>query len=595
MSHWRTTDSAYDLGRSGSYLTHVLLDSGLQILVGADRAGGDATFRGYCAFHGAFVAEIRSAFHVDRPEHWSPYYEWSVICSSHRVAADDVKPECCLRALKERRALSSHSLTSRDSARTTIALVILLAAIPVFAQSPPASPDRPWRNSDQWRITNDEKRLRQPAFPIEAGKAYSLAQLIDLAEAHNPETRVAWENAIAQGAALGIARSELYPTVSAVALSGVDREEVPLGTRFYRHTDTAVQASLDLNYTIFDFGARRGRIDAEGARVLAANFGFNDVHRRLIFQVQQAYYRLLNASAQDAAARASLANAEAVQQAAEERLRNGLATLPDVLEARSATAQSQYDLQAVIGAEESARGDLATALGAPAATMIPVEPLSELPTPESIGETVERAIGRALDQRPDLQGEVAGVRVAEAQRKEARAAYYPSLNLRANPTAESLYLQQQTLRMGHTADLTGGVAASLNWTVFDGGARRSRLVEAEAGIHEAESQVSAVRDSIEDEVWTAYSNLNTAFRQREAATALLVSASQSYAAALESYNYGVRNLLDVTAAQKVLAQARSADILARTQVLVTLADLAFRSGDSIQTNASQSNTRRSRP
>ena len=529
------------------------------------------------------------------PSTGSPYYEWSVICSSHRVAADDVKPECCLRALKERRALSSHSLTSRDSARTTIALVILLAAIPVFAQSPPASPDRPWRNSDQWRITNDEKRLRQPAFPIEAGKAYSLAQLIDLAEAHNPETRVAWENAIAQGAALGIARSELYPTVSAVALSGVDREEVPLGTRFYRHTDTAVQASLDLNYTIFDFGARRGRIDAEGARVLAANFGFNDVHRRLIFQVQQAYYRLLNASAQDAAARASLANAEAVQQAAEERLRNGLATLPDVLEARSATAQSQYDLQAVIGAEESARGDLATALGAPAATMIPVEPLSELPTPESIGETVERAIGRALDQRPDLQGEVAGVRVAEAQRKEARAAYYPSLNLRANPTAESLYLQQQTLRMGHTADLTGGVAASLNWTVFDGGARRSRLVEAEAGIREAESQVSAVRDSIEDEVWTAYSNLNTAFRQREAATALLVSASQSYAAALESYNYGVRNLLDVTAAQKVLAQARSADILARTQVLVTLADLAFRSGDSIQTNASQSNTRRSRP
>jgi hypothetical protein len=40
-----------------------------------------------------------------------------------------------------------------------------------------------------------------------------------------------------------------------------------------------------------------------------------------------------------------------VQQAAEERLHDGLATLPDVLEARSATAQAQYDLQAVLGAE----------------------------------------------------------------------------------------------------------------------------------------------------------------------------------------------------------------------------------------------------
>jgi len=47
----------------------------------------------------------------------------------------------------------------------------------------------------------------------------------------------------------------------------------------------------------------------------------------------------------------------------------------------------------------------------------------------------------------------------------------------------------------------------------------------------------------------------------------------------------VRNLLDVTNAQRVLAQARSADIQARTQVLAALADVAFRTGDAIQTNA----------
>ena len=469
-------------------------------------------------------------------------------------------------------------------ARTPVPLAILMAAAPLFAQSPPASPDRPWHTPAERQIVNDGKRVREPSVPIEREKAYSLAELIDLAESHNPETRVAWESARAQAAALGIARSELYPTLSAVALLGVDRAEIPLGTRFYRFTIPAAQVSLDLNYTIFDFGARRGRIAAESARVLAANFAFNDVHRKLIFQVQQAYYRLLNASAQDTAARASLANAEAVQQAAEERLRNGLATLPDVLEARSATAQSQYDLQAVLGAEEIARGDLATALGAPAATAIRAEPLSEVPTPESIGQTVEQAMERALDRRPDLQAELAGIRVAEAERKEAAAAYYPSLNLRASPGVQSLFEQQQTLPWGHTTDLTGGMALSLNWTVFDGGARRSRLMEAEAETRRAQSQVNAARDSIEDEVWTAYSNLNTAFRQREAATALLTSATQSYAAALESYNYGVRNLLDVTAAQKLLAQARSADILARTQVLITLADLAFRCGDSIQSN-----------
>jgi outer membrane protein len=108
------------------------------------------------------------------------------------------------------------------------------------------------------------------------------------------------------------------------------------------------------------------------------------------------------------------------------------------------------------------------------------------------------------------------------------------------------------------------------------------VAEADDAIRRTQAQGGAVRDRIEDEVWTAYSNLNTAFRQRDAATALLDAATQSYSAALESYNYGVRNLLDVTAAQKVLAQARSADVLARTRVLSALADLAFRTGDSIQ-------------
>ena len=76
---------------------------------------------------------------------------------------------------------------------------------------------------------------------------------------------------------------------------------------------------------------RAGRIAAAGAGVLAANFGFNDAHRKVIDQVEQAYYRLLNTMGQEQASRASLANAQTVQQAAEERLKQGLATLPDVL------------------------------------------------------------------------------------------------------------------------------------------------------------------------------------------------------------------------------------------------------------------------
>jgi outer membrane protein TolC len=77
--------------------------------------------------------------------------------------------------------------------------------------------------------------------------------------------------------------------------------------------------------------------------------------------------------------------------------------------------------------------------------------------------------------------------------------------------------------------------------------------------------------------------MRTALRQQQAAAALLTASDQSYEAARESYAYGVRNLLDVVSAQRTLAQARSEDIFARTQLLLQVASLAFRTGDLIHT------------
>src|ERR1700757_4036036 len=466
----------------------------------------------------------------------------------------------------------------------TILLAELLLAGWAPAQSVPISPDHPWHGSVEFSMKKDTGTVGDSRFAVDQSKTYSLSELIDLAEAHTPATRAAWERARSQAAVLGIARSELYPTLAAAAISQTESVQAFFGDRFHGQTIQSFQLALDLNYTVFDFGARSGRIDAARARLLSANFAFNDTHRSVIDQVEQAYYRLLNSIGQEDSAQASLANAKAVEQAAQERLTNGLATLPDVLEARSATAQAEYDLQSALGAEEIARGDLATAVGTSASMAIRVQPLDQLPTPDSISETVEEAINRAFAQRPDLMQQAAEIRTANATLKEARAAYYPSLSLNVSPAVPSLYGIQRPFDWSPTADLNGSVSFSLNWTVFDGGARKGRVAQAQADIHAAEAQTDLKKNQIADEVWTAYSNLNTAFRQHRAAVALLEAANQSYSAALESYKYGLRNLHDVTAAQRSLAQARSADVFARTQVLSALADLAFTTGDSIKTD-----------
>lgn len=446
-------------------------------------------------------------------------------------------------------------------------------------QAAPATPDRPWSSSDAQQIRTLSTSVPQPSFTVEQDKAYSLPELVDLAEQHNPETRFAWERAKSQAAALGIARSEWYPVVSAVAAAQVSRFALLFNTNFIRQTVSEVQPALALNYTILDFGRRSARVEAASAELLATDFGFNDTHRRIIYQVAESYYRVLSTVAQQQASEVNLLNAQTVQQSAEERLKNGLATLPDVLEARSATAQAQFDLQSAIGAAEIARGDLATALGTSATISVKLEPVTSLVTPDSVEGTVEQLIERALQQRPDLMQQVADLRARQAAAKEAKSAYYPTLGVTALVGPQVLYGFQEQLPSEQTTLLTGAAGATLNWTIFDGGARRSALARAEADSRAATAQINITRNQIADEVWRAYSNVKTAFRQREAATALLQAAEQSYDAALEAYKYGVRNLLDVTAAQRALAQARSSNISAQTQVLTSLAELAFRTGD----------------
>jgi len=344
----------------------------------------------------------------------------------------------------------------------------------VPAQSAPASPDRPWHAPVQQQIERDARNVPGSRAAMDPAKTYSLPDLIDWAEAHNPATVASWERALAQAARLGVARSELYPTLAAAALSQTSCSEILFANSFYGQVVQDFQVELDLNYTLFDFGACSGRINAAKARVLATNFAFNDTHRTVIYQVQLAYYRLLSAIGQEDAARASLSNAQTVQQAAEERLANGLATRPDVLEARSATAQAEYDLQAIVGAEEIARGDLATAVGSSATSVIKVQPLDELPTPDSIGDTVDQAIDRALGQRPDLLQQVGEIRSVNARVKEAKAEYYPASSLTVSPSVPFLFGLQTPYPGAHTADLDGELQFNLGWTVFDGGARKNR-------------------------------------------------------------------------------------------------------------------------
>jgi outer membrane protein len=211
-----------------------------------------------------------------------------------------------------------------------------------------------------------------------------------------------------------------------------------------------------------------------------------------------------------------------------------------------------------------------------------VQGINELATPTAMADSIAQEIDRAFAQRPELLEQVARVRAANASIKQARSTYFPTLGFSGDGGFARACGQQDLLLDSYAQGEVWNVGLQLKWTLFDGARREHEMAQAEAEKKAAQANIDALRDQVADEVWAAYSNMKTALRQQQAAAALLTASDQSYEAARESYGYGVRNLLDVVSAQKTLAQARSEDIFARTQLLLQVANLAFETGDLIE-------------
>ena len=469
--------------------------------------------------------------------------------------------------------------------RCVLLIAGVLCAPELLAQTAPPTPNQPWHSKEERQLLKQLVADRQPSWDIDPQKVYTLPELIDLAELHNPETQAAWQRARVRADELGIARSAYYPTIGAAVYAASIRQPALIGEYFHRQTIAVVSPTLHVDYLIFDLGGRSGAVDVAKANLLIQNLEFNDTHRRLIYQVASAYFRLLHAQGQREAAEFSLQNAETVESDSENRLKNGLATRPDLLEASAARAQADYDLQATLGAEQIAKGQLATPMGLPAETQFRVESISDLTIPTSVADSLTEELERAFHQRPELLADMARIRAAQGELKEAKSSYFPSIHFAGDGGLARGY-GQQDLYPGHYAEgEVWSAGLELKWTIFDGARIEKQVAAAKAKRSAADADLHALRDQIEQEVFASYTNMQTALRQQQAATALLIASTQSYEAARQSYSLGLRSQLDVISAQKNLAQARYEDVSARSALLLQVADLAFRTGDMIQIHA----------
>ena len=434
------------------------------------------------------------------------------------------------------------------------------------------------------------KAILDPSHP------YTLAELIDIAEDHNPTTRTIWERAKQKARELGLAKATYYPELEGLAVFGDERLinpfPKPLAPRGYVLVEVPkVQPEVALQYLVFDFGKREATVDAAKAEKLAAGANVIQVNQAVAFHVASAYYQLMTAQERLQAAQDTLRTAQTTQDAAENRLNNGLATLPDVLNARAETSQAVFDEESADGDEKIMRVTLTETVGADPSPDVVIDSQKNTPLPENLTMSIEALIHRAMQNRPELMAQAQRIRSAEAHVRAAKAEYRPQIVLSGSAAQTSVWPASDYGQLGSASEPTWSAELGIHWRIFDGGVRKNELLIAESKRREAEDELTTIDDETTREVWTAYIAFRTALRKHDAAVALLESTNESYSASLDAYKYGVKNLVDVVTAENQLARARLSSVSARSELFLEAVNLEFATGNLLRNQPSATNLR----
>ncbi|HEY8133301.1 MAG TPA: TolC family protein [Thermoanaerobaculia bacterium] len=408
-----------------------------------------------------------------------------------------------------------------------------------------------------------------PRQPTDLGNL-TMPRAIDLALQNNPATRAAWLEARAAQAVVGSRRSAYYPEVDLNASYNRTRQATQGGRTIFNSTTYGPQ--LALTYLLFDFGGRAAIVEEARQALIAADFSHNQQIQNVILQTEQSYFGFLNARALLDAQNATLKERQASVDAAEERHRAGVATINDVLQARTALSQAQLTAETLDQNLRIFQGTLATTIGLPVTTKFDIGTLpAEVPIQE-VATAVEALIAQAEAQRPDFAASRAQIQQAEARVREVRSQGLPTLGLTAT-------FNRTTFR-GVTSGTASpySIGLAMRFPLFTGFRTQYDLRAAQIGADLAREDALSMQQQVDLQVWSSYYGLSTAAQRVRTSRDFLSTAQQSADVAANRYRSGVGSILDVLTAEAALESARAQEIQARADWFVAVAQLAHDTG-----------------
>lgn len=387
-----------------------------------------------------------------------------------------------------------------------------------------------------------------------------LNQLIAQALAHNLTLQAGAARLEEAQAGLTLSRSSLFPHLNASASStrlrnsklgiqglaqgGEDRPD----TIFEQH-----QAGLTLSYQLDLFGKNRRALEGARARRDSAAFAQDNLRITLAAQVARAYFALRALDAQLEIAKQTLASREQALNLRRKRFRGGLSSELEYRQAEAETATARIAVPRLQQSRTAAESALHILIGSDPKTLVESSierglGIEKMQIPPAIPPHLPSDL---LARRPDLRAAEAALIAANASIGEAKAAFFPSLNLTGVLGSESVELA----RLLSAPATLWTAAASLALPIFDAGKNLAGFRAATARQKQALAEYRLAVHTAFAEAHDFLSAQHQINLQAQAQSTQLTALRRALRLAQLRYDNGYSNYLDVLDAQRNLFAA----------------------------------------
>ena len=479
------------------------------------------------------------------------------------------------------------------------------AAPPSPGPGPAASPT-PGPSAGKGKTGEKPVRRAQAVKGGAAGPAggvpvYSEADCVGLAIRQNPEVLAASKRVDATRAQITTAKGPLFPQVStqgyyqrleqSIANGGEETvttdaqgHTVVTTSNFNRPTDYFGDVRVTQN--LFSGGAVRNRIAAAKLLAQAESCVYQTQLDVTTLTVRAAFYNTLYAEANIGVRQQAVDLLAAQVTDQQDRLAAGTVGLINVNRVQVQLANERPALLDAQAALSSAYATLAQALGVSYAVGSFKAPFRVRGTLEyrPVTMTLAECLGRAQAMRPEVQQRLLAIDALRHQVNAEKAGTRPQINAFA---AYDLYSETDIRTVDpYYSGYTVGINAS--WTLFDGFATRGRVRNVQAQVGEAEALLATTRKQVENDVYTAYTDLRSAESSLRPLADNTRLAAETLDLTTHNFDAGLATTqLDVLQARVDLTRSRSGELSGRLAYNTALARLerAMAMGRPIQGSA----------